>query len=1185
MGMQGLLSTITQSEDFAQLRSGLRLGLAEQAVIGLVGSQKASYIAGLYEEVKGNLQLKKGPLFVITYTIYRAEQLHADLMSFIPQEDLFFFPPQEVYVYEEVTRNLDILRDRLLGYRGLLERSTPILIVPIQALAEKLIPPEVFLSQTFTVNMESRVDLEELSARLVNMGYQRVDLVDAPAQFSIRGGIVDIYPLTEELPVRVELFDDEVDSIRRFNPETQRSTEKIPGFKVVPASEFILPESVREEGIETLRQQGDLQVRRLERAGNAQGAVELEERLAAHLEKFEERVAFEGMEQHKPYFYTNLVSLLDYADFGYVIFDEPARINEHLRSFLSDFEESYKGLLEKGRLLPGTADNYHDWSSIINGARRHYLLYLAALSKRAPGMSPLQTINVHARPPDSFQSKLDRLAASLRGWQQEGYSTVIVVSTEERAQRLVEVLKDYDIVSIFVPEVTAGLISGNVLVSTGNLEAGFELPRSRLVVLTENEIYGRSRRTRRSRSIEGGVRITDYSALREGDYVVHINHGIGRYLGIQTLEVAGVHKDYLVVQYAGADRLYVPTEQVGLLQKYVGSEDGPPKLYKLGGGEWARVKKRVKESVHELAEGLLQLYAQRETIQGFQFSPDTVWQAEFEAAFPYEPTPDQLKAIEEVKRDMEAPKPMDRLLCGDVGYGKTEVAIRAAFKAIMDGKQVAVLVPTTILAQQHYRTFIERFEGYPAIIHVLSRFQSPIEQAASLKQLKEGKVDIIIGTHRLLSKDVVFKDLGLVIVDEEQRFGVAQKERLKQLRKSVDVLTLTATPIPRTLHMSLVGVRDMSLIETPPENRFPIRTYVIEYNDEVIREAIQRELAREGQVYFVYNRVQTIDRMAAHIMDLVPEARLAVAHGQMDENRLERIMLDFLHGEYDILLCTTIIETGMDISNVNTLIVYDADQMGLAQLYQLRGRVGRTNRVAYAYFTYRRDKLLTETAEKRLQAIKEFTDLGSGYKIAMRDLEIRGAGNLLGPEQHGFIASVGFELYCRLLEESIRELKGEVKQEPPEPVIDLDIDAYLPDSYVADPAQKVEFYKRIAELDSRDEAGELLEEIEDRFGEAPAAAYNLLAVARIKVLARELGIGSISQKRDQFIIRMLSGLDVPEAALRRLPGLPGKKLRFLARRGSQLRFRSLTRDGQEVLGDLEQVLVAMREALVEPSVV
>ncbi|NMB46963.1 MAG: transcription-repair coupling factor [Firmicutes bacterium] len=1179
MGIQGLLQTVAKSQDFAQLRRGLQRGLPEQAVIGLVGSQKASYIAGIYQDIKQNPELRVGPLLVITYTVYQAERLHGDLAGFIPEEDLFFFPPQEVFVYEEVSRNLDILRERLLGYQALIEKPTPVLIIPIQALAEKLIPPDVFLAASLAIDMETRVDLDELTSQLVVMGYERVALVEGPGQFSIRGGIIDIYPLTEEQPVRVELFDDEVDSIRRFDPGTQRSTEMITALRVVPANELILPESVRERGLALLKQQVDLQIRRLRRVGNSEAAVELEDRFAAQLEKIEEGILFEGIEQHKPYFYPELVSILDYLNYGYVIFDEPARISEHLRSLLSDFQDSFKALLEKGRILPGAIDSYHDWHGILNAARRHHILYLAALSKRVPGMNPMQTISAQARPPESFHGRFELLRESTQRWRKDGFSILMVVSTEERGHRLVETLKDYDILSTYVPEVDSQLRPSNVLVSVGNLDAGFELPQMKTVILTENEIFGRPRRPRRTRTAEEGVRITDYGALQKGDYVVHVNHGIGRYLGVHTLEVAGVHKDYLLVQYAGADKLYVPIEQVRFLQKYVGSEDGPPKLYKLGGGEWARVKKKVKESVKELAEGLLQLYAQRQMVKGFQFSPDTVWQGEFEDAFPYQPTPDQLQAIEEVKRDMEMPKPMDRLLCGDVGYGKTEVAIRAAFKAIMDGKQVAVLVPTTILAQQHYHTFLERFEGYPAIIHVLSRFQSPAEQATSLEQLKSGRVDIIIGTHRLLSQDVMFKDLGLVVVDEEQRFGVAQKERLKKLRESVDVLTLTATPIPRTLHMSLVGVRDMSLIETPPENRFPIRTYVVEYNDEVIREAIHRELARQGQIYFVYNRVQTIDRMASSIMELVPEARLAVAHGQMDESRLERIMVDFLHGEYDILLCTTIIETGMDISNVNTLIVYDADQMGLAQLYQLRGRVGRTNRVAYAYFTYRRDKLLSETAEKRLQAIKEFTELGSGFKIAMRDLEIRGAGNLLGPEQHGFIASVGFELYCRLLEESINELKGESKQEQPEPVLDLDFDAYLPDTYVTDPAQKVELYRRIATIGSRDESSELLDEIIDRFGEAPPQTCALLGIAGIKALAGQVGISSMRRRGDQTIIRMLSGLTIPENAVRELSRTFRGKIRFPGSRASQIRFRSNTQNEQGFLRELEQVVTTIKEAI------
>lgn len=1177
MALQGLLRTVMRSEEFRRLQGGLRHGLAEQAVIGLVGSQKASYIAGIRAELEEQKGTEAAPLMVVTYSSHQAERLYDDLISFIPVEKIFLFPAPEVYVYEEVTRNLEITRERLRTYKALREKQGPVIIVPVQALVEKLIPPEVFYSPSFVLDMDSRVELSELTSRLVAMGYERVDMVEGPAQFSIRGGIIDIYPLTEQNPVRVELFDDEVDSIRFFNLESQRSIEKIKEVHILPAREFILPEVARRRGIQALREQGDLQARRLQRAGSSEAAAILEERLAIHLEKLEEGVYFQGIEQYKPEFFPQLVSLLDYMEHGCVVFDEPVRVSEHLHAFLSDFRDSYNVLLEKGRILPTVNDNYLDWHSLINRAKRHVILHLSTLSRRVPGMNPVQSINVHARPPESFHGKLEMLKNGAQRWRQDGFGVLLIASTEDRCRHLVGSLKDYDLMTVYAPEVDSQLRPGNIVVSVGHLEAGFELPRMKVVVLTENEIFGRPRRRRRTRPAEEGVRISDFADLEEGDYVVHVNHGIGQYLGVKTLEVAGVHKDYLVVKYAGEDRLYVPIDQVNLLQKYIGSDNQPPRLYKLGGSDWAKVKKKVKDSVKELAEGLLKLYAERQTIQGHRFAPDTVWQKEFEEAFPYQETEDQLRAIEEVKRDMEKPKPMDRLLCGDVGYGKTEVAIRAAFKAIMDGKQVAFLVPTTILAQQHHRTFLERFEGYPTVIEVLSRFQSPAEQVDILRRLKKGQVDIIIGTHRLLSKDVEFKDLGLVVVDEEQRFGVAQKERLKELRKSVDVLTLTATPIPRTLHMSLVGVRDMSLIETPPENRFPIRTYVVEYNDEIVREAIQRELARQGQVYFVYNRVQSIDQMASHLMELVPEARIAVAHGQMDEARLERIMLDFLYGEYDILLCTTIIEAGMDISNVNTLVVYDADQMGLAQLYQLRGRVGRTNRVAYAYFTYRKDKLLSEVAEKRLQAIKEFTELGSGFKIAMRDLEIRGAGNLLGPEQHGFIASVGFELYCRLLDESIKELKGEVVRQPPEPVLDLNIDAYLPDTYIPDAAQKVDIYKKVVAISSEQEAADLLEEVEDRFGDVPAPVRHLLAVAELRVLARRAGVAAVSAERGEVVIKLLAGLTLPDGKRRELIRQYGGRLCVLGSKSLQLRLRTGSCREEQVLADLAKILKTLGE--------
>jgi len=699
-----------------------------------------------------------------------------------------------------------------------------------------------------------------------------------------------------------------------------------------------------------------------------------------------------------------------------------------------------------------------------------------------------------------------------------------------------------------------------------SLMSGVEMPLDRLLILTEAEIFGRVRRRKKVKARFGkeGIRLSDFGELTVGDYVVHINHGIGRYLGIKKLEIGASCRDYLEIEYAGQDRLYVPTDQVNLIQKYVGIEDTPPKINRLGGGEWQKVKNRVQESIKEMADNLLRLYADRFTAKGYVYPPDTVWQKEFEEAFIYEETPDQIRATEEIKRDMESSRPMDRLLCGDVGYGKTEVAMRAAFKAVTEGKQVAVLVPTTILAQQHFQTFTQRFSGYPVVIGVLSRFQSPAEQERIVKGLKNGTIDLVIGTHRLLSKDVAFKDLGLLIVDEEQKFGVLHKERLKELKKNVDALTLTATPIPRTLHMSLIGIRDMSVIETPPEDRFPVKTYVIEFNEDVIAEAIRRELDRGGQVFFVYNRVQTIERMASYLQQLIPEARIEIAHGQMNEDTLEEVMLSFYEGASDILVCTTIIENGLDIPNVNTLIVYDADRLGLSQLYQLRGRVGRSNRVAYAYFTYRKDRMLGEMAEKRLAAIRDFTDLGSGFKIALRDLEIRGAGNLLGPEQHGHIAAIGFDLYCKLLEEAIKERRGEKRPDTPDPTIEVEIDAYIDEGYISDPAQKVEIYKKIAAVSSLSEADEVEEEIEDRFGDLPEAVRNLLEISRLKVLAKQLGIETITSERGEIVARFLPGLSLDAERIASLLVNSRAQVRYQSGRQQMLKWRMAGRSTAEL---------------------
>ena len=1171
MAIGALLETFRDAPDYAKLVEATTG--KKPLIVGLSGTQKCLYVAALAHDPPGGRHF---PALVLTHSHLQAEKWHRDLSTLLSPERVLLFPNLETHPHEEVVADPGVLKERLRALLRLVAGDPVTVVTSIQAATTKLAPPEVFSAHRIELAVGQRLDVEEIARNLSIMGYERVPKVETPGEYSVRGSIIDVYPLTEDRPLRFDLFDDEIESIRRFDPVTQRSEEALERILIGPAREFLFNPADAQGAVEAILEAGTRQAARLEKQGAAEAAAQLLDRIEEHLEKIRQGIYFEGIEQYKPFLYPRLATVLDYVAKGSVVYDDPVRLKEHHAAMMKDVAESQALLLEKGRILPSQVKIYAEWSEFSDAAADKVLL--STLDKRVPGMQPDRVVHVHARSPESFHGKMDRLASSTRRWHDERFRVCLVLSTPERGERVVEAFRDEGLNAVYVDHLNGELKAGNIVVTTGSLESGAEFPDSKLVVLTDYEVFGRAKRRRIPRATTSPeARISDFADLKPGDYVVHTNHGIGKYLGIETLEISGVHKDYLVVQYAGEDKLYVPTDQVDLLQRYIGFEGHPPKLNKLGGSEWARVKKRVKESVQEMAESLLKLYAQRETVQGHAFAPDTVWQTQFEDAFPYEETPDQLRAIEEVKRDMERPRPMDRLLCGDVGYGKTEVAVRAAFKAVMDGKQVAVLVPTTILAQQHGRTFEERFEGYPVRIKVLSRFQTPAEQAAILKGLKQGTIDIVIGTHRLLSKDVVFMDLGLVIVDEEQRFGVAQKERLKEIKQNVDVLTLTATPIPRTLHMSLAGLRDMSIIETPPEDRLPIRTYVVEYDDELIREAIMRELGRQGQVYFVYNQVQTIDRMRSHLLQLVPEARIAVAHGQMDEDQLERIMLDFLHGEYDVLLCSTIIETGMDISNVNTLIVYDADRLGLAQLYQLRGRVGRSNRVAYAYFTYRKDKVLGEDAEKRLQAIKEFTELGSGFKIAMRDLEIRGAGNLLGPEQHGFIASVGFELYCRLLDESIRELKGEVVARPPDPVIDLNVDAYISEEYISDSQQKVEIYKKVAATSSLSEVDELEEEIRDRFGEPPQSVYNLLSVARVKILARHVGVGSISMERDGVSVKLLSGLSLPRDAVSLTRQYRGRII--ILPRNAGLKIRSRGMSVPDLLGMIASVLEDLAKML------
>ena len=1112
MSLQGLVDLMRQSKEV------MHAGRPGQVVTGLSGGQRSAFLSSIYDPDR--------VMLIVTAGTVQAEKLASDFSGLLPEARILVWEGNELMPHEEAPTAWDLRAGRLAVLQ---EGSRPgtIILAPVTGLLEGLAAPERLRNSEFSINMSSRFDLDEMAARLVQMGYERAAQVEHYGQFSIRGGILDIAPFHNSRPVRIELWGDEVDSIRIFDFATQKSLENIPEVTIKAARETLYDPGQLEEIKEAIWAEVLIQSERLYKLNLAQEADDLLAQAARHLEAFDQQGYFSGIEQYKGFF-GEIVTLLDYLpEDTFLILDEPVRLKEAAVNASMEIGENFGQLLKRGRILSSLGDIFFDWNTLFTKFQAYNPLYLSVLGKRTAGMEDLPSASLNLRMPEHFAGSIERMLRRVKQLRKDHYRILILVSAKERGRRLLELLHDDDVPAVYVDELKNELQIGSCVITTGSLETGFEFSSFKLAVLTELELYGRQRKKPRPAKVEEGLRLTPQE-LRVGDYVVHINHGIGQYLGIEALEVDNRSKDYLYIRYAGEDRLYVPTDQIHLLQRYIGLEEGAPRLSKLGGNEWARVKKRAKESVQEMAEGLLKLYAEREAVEGFAFPEDTPWQRDLENSFPYQETPDQIQAINAVKRDMEKPRPMDRLLCGDVGYGKTEVAIRAAFKAVSSSKQVAVLVPTTILAQQHHRTFVERFENFPINIAVVSRFQTQADIARTLRGLKQGTVDVIIGTHRLLSKDVVFKDLGLVIIDEEQRFGVAQKERLKELSTNVDVLTLSATPIPRTLHMAMVGVRDMSVIETPPEDRYPIRTYVVEYDDQLIRQAILRELARQGQVYFVHNRVQSIDYVYSELSELVPEARIAIAHGQMDESVLERVMLDFYNGEFDILLCTTIIETGMDIGNVNTLIVDNADHLGLAQLYQLRGRVGRTNRVAYAYFTHRKDKILTEEAEKRLGAIKEFTELGSGIRIAMRDLEIRGAGNLLGPEQHGFIASVGFELYCKLLEDAIKELKsgGELQPEPPDPVLDLQVDAYIADSYVADPAQKVELYQKIIALSSLEECDDLEEEIQDRFGDLPDAVRNLLQIARIKVLARFLGLASISVRGSRFQLKFLEGLGI-----------------------------------------------------------
>lgn len=1111
--MRAYREPLRELAEYTAAEKALATGRTPVRVTGCVDSQKCHFLAGLEEQYPVRL--------VVTYSDLKAREICEDLRLY--DANVVCYPSKDIIFYSADIQGNAIVKERLSAVKRLLSGEPVTIVTSIDGGIDRLLPLEAVRAAVLTIVDSDTINMEQMTKQLVSLGYERQPQVEHPGEFSIRGGILDIFPLTEDAPVRIELFGDEIDSIRVFDVDSQRSIERLSEISIYPATEYILTEQEILTGTVRLREEE----KKTETAFREQGKPEEATRLKRSVEEFLEKLEYcqgrAGLDSYIRFFREDTVSFFDYFDERtLIVLDEPGRLEEKAQTSAQEFRESMTGRLEKGYLLPSQANVIFDYSLLFGEFARKRTLMLSTMDYRFTQLEPKTRLELTVKSVNPYNSDFELLVKELGAWEKKGYRMILLTASGTRASRLAEDLRGYGLPAYYSAEEERVVKPGEILVTQGNLHRGFEYPTIRFVILSEGDIFGAKKKRKKKKTAYEGQRISSFHELTYGDYVVHENQGLGIYRGIEKIEVEKVTKDYVKIEYGDGGILYIPATGLDVIQKYASADTGKkPKLNKMNSTEWKHTKARVRTAVREMAQELVELYAVRQSRQGHAFGADTVWQREFEELFPYEETEDQLRAIEDTKRDMESSRIMDRLICGDVGYGKTEIAIRAAFKAVSDGKQVVVLVPTTILAQQHYNTFVTRMMDFPISVGLLSRFRTPAQQKQTLEELRKGSLDIVIGTHRVLSADVSFKNLGLLIVDEEQRFGVAHKEKIKQLRKDIDVLTLTATPIPRTLHMSLSGIRDMSVLEEPPVDRLPIQTFVMEHNEEIIREAINRELVRGGQVYYVYNRVQGIEGVAAAVAALVPEATVAYAHGQMSERQLERIMFEFINGEIDVLISTTIIETGLDISNANTMIIDDADRMGLSQLYQLRGRVGRSNRTAYAFLMYKRDKMLKEIAEKRLQAIKEFTELGSGFRIAMRDLEIRGAGNLLGAEQSGHMESVGYDLYCKMLNEAVRKLKGEeISEDTFETTVDLAVDAFLPAAYIRNEVQKLEMYKRIALIETEEDLTDVQDELTDRFGDIPAAVENLLQIALIKAMCHNVYISALVQTGEELRLTM-----------------------------------------------------------------
>lgn len=1148
--MNYLISPLLELKEYNDILDSIRAGNTPTGIEGPSDSQKAHMAYSICEH------LNSRGIFV-SYNDVQARKMAEDF-SFFFGEEVLLFTSKEIMLHDIEAKSYEAVFQRLRVLDRIVEGKYRFIVTSIEAVAQKLLPREEFMSSVLRFETGGAAHLTEASEKLTAFGYERVDTVEGEGQYAVRGGIIDVYPVNSEHALRIELFGDEIDSIRKFDTATQRSVDKLDGVRIIPAREVLYPAEKRDAILRRIRDDLKETLGKIGGKSGAEHKKHLRDKVESDIERFENEYYFSGIDRYIPYIMEESADITDYADPHALIFiDERLKQEQRMENLTLEHYEACKALMEKGAILPGSIELYFNREALNESFRAKKTVYLSTLGVDLIGMGNRRNFNVASKMIGSFQGHLELLVDEINHWKVLGRKVLILSGTRSRGERLVETFHSSGLEAVYMDEDKAALHSGKVVITRGSLNKGFEYPTAGLVVISDKEAFGKDRRQRKASSKHKGAKINLFTDLNPGDFVVHQSHGIGQYVGIEKLAVENIKRDYLKIKYQEGDYLYIPTNQLDLIQKYIGSEGNVPRLHKLGGDHWVKTKKRVKESLRELAEELIRLYAKRQSMEGHAFSKDTVWQRQLEELFPYEETEDQLKCIEEIKEDMEMVRPMDRLLCGDVGFGKTEVAIRAVFKAVMDGKQVAYLVPTTILAQQQYSNFKERMKEFPLTVDVISRFRSAAEQKKILKGVKSGSVDVLVGTHRVLQKDIQFKDLGLLVVDEEQRFGVIHKERLKNIKPNVDVLTLTATPIPRTLHMSLVGIRDISIIEDPPEERYPVQTYVMEHNPDVIRDAINRELGRGGQLFYLYNRVRSIYKKAADLQELSPDARIAVAHGQMDEGQLEDIMSGFINGEFDILVCTTIIESGLDMPNVNTIIVEDADRMGLAQLHQLRGRVGRSNRLAYAYITYKKDKNLSEVAEKRLQAIKEFTELGSGFKIAMRDLEIRGAGNLLGPEQHGHMESVGYDMYCKLLDEAVRELKGEKAPDRDEELtIDLNISAYIDDAYISTESRKIEMYKKIASIQDEQDVLDIEDELIDRYGDLPEPVRNLITIAYIKAMAADAGFSAVTEKNDSVLFQIDSGKNMDIGLIGKLSAKYKRQLLFNAGSSPYLMFKT-----------------------------